>query len=85
LAWLKEHGTGGIEYPLQAYLTCTQVLQTSDDETSQSRAIEILRTAHTTLMEQANGISDGSLRQSFLENVAANREIQRAWTALEGG
>lgn len=82
LAWLAEHGTGGIEYPLQVYLTCFQVLQTAPDEPAQKRAAEILQTAHTTLMEQAGGISDLALRQSFLQNVAANREIQRAWAAL---
>ena len=73
---------GGIEYPLQVYLTCVQVLQTRSDAPAQKQAAEILQTAHTTLMEQAGGISDLALRHSFLQNVAANREIQRAWAAL---
>ncbi len=77
LKWIDENGTGGIEYPLQVYLTCYDILKATTDE----RATSILNTAHTTLMDQANDITDPSLRQSFLENVASNRGIIMAWEA----
>jgi len=77
LTWLESHGPAGIEYPLQVYLTCYQVLR--DNSAHSERARAILTKAHTALMEQAGGISNPELRRSFLENVQANREIIRAW------
>ncbi len=81
LAWLDENGTGGIEYPLQVYLTCYQVLQAMPNSATKTQAPAILSQAHTMLLEQANGISDPDLRRSFMENVAANREILKLWAA----
>lgn len=76
LAWIDEHGTDGIEYPLQVYWTCYQVLQAHGEATE--RAAEILNTAHSLLMERANNISDAELRQTFLENVTAHKAIRAA-------
>lgn len=84
LAWLDENGTGGIEYPLQVYLTCYQVLQATTNGATGPQALTILSQAHTMLLEQAHGISDPDLRRSFLENVAANREIIEIWVAING-
>jgi hypothetical protein len=39
------------------------------------RAQDILETAHSLLQERAAKISDEEERRSFLENVAAHREI----------
>jgi hypothetical protein len=39
------------------------------------RAREILADAYNLLQERAENIADESLRRSFLENVAVNREI----------
>jgi len=71
LAWIEANGTEEIEYPLQVYLTCYRVLRASQD----SRAGDILNTAHRLLQERAAKISDEEMRCSFLENVATHREI----------
>lgn len=83
LAWLEENGPDGIEYPFQVYLTCYHVLAASTED-RQEQARTILAEAHTMLLDQANGITDPDLRRSFLENVAANREILEIWAAMRG-
>jgi len=65
------HGLDGTEEPARIYLTCYHVLRASQDP----RAQDILDTAHGRLQEQASTISDEQVRRSFLENVAAHREI----------
>jgi tetratricopeptide (TPR) repeat protein len=84
LAWIESNGVEGIEYPLQVYLTCYQVLQATSEDHSEAlaRADTILLTAHTMLQEQAAKIKDEALPCQFLENVPFNREIIEAW---EGG
>jgi adenylate cyclase len=57
--------------PGQIYLTCFQVLQANQDP----RAQTFLETAHQLLQERAASIKDDLLKQSFLENVPAHREI----------
>ncbi|MGB0385339.1 MAG: tetratricopeptide repeat protein [Ardenticatenaceae bacterium] len=81
LAWIESHGTEGIEYPLQVYLTCYQVLHATSegDSDALARADTILTTAHTMLQEQAAKIKDDALRGQFLQNVPFNREIIEAW------
>jgi tetratricopeptide (TPR) repeat protein len=81
LAWIESYGSDGIEYPLQVYLTCHQVLSsTADgDQAALQSAHDILSKAHAALQEQAAGISDEALRHKFLENVRTNREIVNAW------
>jgi hypothetical protein len=61
----------GAEDDLKVFLACYQVLQASEDP----RAAHILSQAHRLLQERAAKISDEKLRRSFLENVAAHREI----------
>jgi hypothetical protein len=39
------------------------------------RASEILSDAYTLMQERGENIADESLRRSFLENVAVNKEI----------
>jgi tetratricopeptide (TPR) repeat protein len=69
------HALDGAEEPFWVYLTCYRVLHTNGDP----RAQEVLTAAHDLLQERAAKIEDEELRRSFLENVAANREIVRAW------
>jgi class 3 adenylate cyclase/predicted ATPase len=76
LSWIEANGSEGIEYPLQVYLTCYHVLSAT---VRTERAHAILSTAHATLLEQANSISDGDLRRKFLENVKTHQEITAAW------
>ena len=61
--------------PLRVYLTCYRVLRAGEDP----RAEEILDAAYRLLQERAARIEDERLRRSYLENVAAHREIIAAW------
>jgi tetratricopeptide (TPR) repeat protein len=69
-------GLIGAEEPFRVYLTCYRFLKASQDP----RAEDVLRTAHRLLDERAARIGDEELRRSFLENVAAHREILSAVT-----
>ena len=60
--------------PFRIYLTCFQVLETSQDD----RAATVLASAYRQLQAQAAQIGDEELRRSFLENVAAHRELAAA-------
>jgi tetratricopeptide (TPR) repeat protein len=86
LAWIESNGAEGIEYPLQVYLTCYQVLEANSDNdpTASARADTILVRAHSELTEQAAKIKDEALRHNFLENVSFNRELRRLWDARNG-
>lgn len=76
-----EHGTmDGAEHPFQVYLTCYRVLRASQDP----RAQGILATAYRLLQERATKITDEELRRSFLESVAAHREIVREYEGSRG-
>ena len=75
LEFLKDHVPNGTEEPMRIYLACYQVLQAADD----SRAKDILKQAHDLLMERAEKITDDAMRNSYLENVAANRKIMEAF------
>jgi predicted ATPase/DNA-binding SARP family transcriptional activator len=70
------HGLEGTTDPFRIYLTCYHVLLAARDP----RAGEILATAHNLLQQQAAKIDDEDLRRSFLEGVAAHREIRAAFT-----
>jgi tetratricopeptide (TPR) repeat protein len=91
LRHLEGHAPAGMDEPFRVYLTGYQVLQATADP----RAEALLKTAHRLLQEWAAQIGDEALRRSFLENVAAHREIlaefaksplrahcNRAWSAL---
>jgi class 3 adenylate cyclase/tetratricopeptide (TPR) repeat protein len=61
----------GAEEPFWVYLICARVLRANRD----LRAEQILDRAYNLLQGRAAKISDQGLRRSFLENVAAHREI----------
>ncbi len=76
LSYLDQGNTlEGTEEPLRVYATCYRVLYANLDP----RAEAILSTAHRLLQEQAAKITSEEMRRSFLENVAAHREIIAAW------
>jgi DNA-binding SARP family transcriptional activator/Tfp pilus assembly protein PilF len=79
LAYLENHIPDGAYDPFWLYLTCYQVLEANGD----SRAAEILRTAHDLLQERAARIDDEALRRSFLQNVATHRKIVAAYQAFQ--
>ena len=65
--------------PLRVYLTCYRVLEANGDR----RALDVLEKAHSLLQERAAKISNEGERQSYLENVAAHREIVKEYAARE--
>jgi predicted ATPase len=71
LSYLETGTLDGTREPFLVYLTCYRVLHASRDP----RAGDVLNTAYRLLQEQAAKIRDEEDRRSFLENVAANREI----------
>lgn len=79
LDFLEERTLDGTDEPMRVYLTCYQVLQANRDP----RADVVLRAAHTLLMAHAQKIEDEAMRQSYLENVAANREILQSFAEQE--
>jgi hypothetical protein len=68
----------GTAEPFRVYLTCYRVLRAVGDLS----ASKTLGKAYHLLQEQATRISDEDLRRSFLENVAAHREIVEEWKRL---
>ena len=75
MAFLETDTLDGALDPFTIYLSCYRVLSTIHDV----RALALIEDAHAHLQEQAVQITDGRLRQSFLENVASNREIVREY------
>lgn len=75
LEFLRDHNLDSTDEPMRIYLTSYQVLKAAGDP----RADEILTQAYTLLMERADKITDDAMRTSYLENVAANREILKAY------
>jgi len=73
LTYLQNNTLDGVLEPFAVYLTCYHFLRTVQDP----RALNILTTAYHLLQEQAAKISDEDMRRSFLENVAAHRDILR--------
>jgi predicted ATPase/DNA-binding SARP family transcriptional activator/biotin operon repressor len=72
---LANKGLAGADEPFRVYLTCYRVLEANSDY----RAQGVLITAHDLLQEWAANIRDVTVRRSFLENVAAHREIVAAY------
>ncbi|MBN1487951.1 MAG: tetratricopeptide repeat protein [Anaerolineae bacterium] len=70
----------GAENPFNVYFSAFRVLQGLSD----SRADEIIHLAYGLLQEHAANIKDPGLRDSFLNNVASNREITRAFHQIFG-
>jgi len=71
LSYLEEDNLDGVVDAGLVYLSCYRVLEGAGDP----RAHDILEEAHSLLQERAAKISDEKERRSFLENVAANREL----------
>jgi DNA-binding SARP family transcriptional activator/predicted ATPase len=79
LSFLAKNTLEGTDEPFRVYLTCYKTLKANQD----SRAFSLLKTAYETLQEQAMKITDQALRISFLNDVAVNRELIKAWQAAE--
>jgi len=82
LAWIEQHGTGGIGDVLLAYQTAHRVLQTNGQ---QERARSTLTAAYDLLMAWADRVEDEASRRSLLEDVWPNREIVAAYREMAAG
>ena len=78
LDYLEATPLAGADEPFRVYQTCCQVLSAVPD----SRAPSTLVFAYDLLQEWAASNEDRALRRSFLEHVAAHREIVAAHPEL---
>jgi adenylate cyclase len=76
LGFLENHTLDGTEEPIHVYFTCYRVLMANQDK----RATEVLSTAYSLVQDRAAKITEEEMRRSYLENVAANREIVQEFT-----
>ena len=74
---LETSSLDGTDEPGRVYLTCYRVLCAVQDSGAQL----ILSKAYGLLQERVARIGDEELRRSFLENVAAHREIAHLFLA----
>ena len=79
LSHLESGTLEGTEQPLLVYLTCYRVLRAAADP----RAEVVLEEGYRLLQEIAGKITDPELRSSFLENVAAHREVVAEYARLD--
>ena len=75
LAHLETNTLDGTEEPFRIYLTCYRTLVAHQDV----RADDILAFSYRLLQDRAAKITDPEMRFSFLENVAAHRELIAAF------
>ncbi|HET7376829.1 MAG TPA: tetratricopeptide repeat protein, partial [Anaerolineae bacterium] len=80
LQYLITGSLNGTDEPIRIYLTCYYALKAADDPRSQ----EILATAYHILQERAERIRDDAIRQSFMENVPAHRELIAEFKSISG-
>ncbi len=73
-------GLEGTLEPLRVYFTCYQVLRTAPDQRAEAILFELFQLVQM----QAEKITDLEMRHSFLNRVAVNREISRAFERLKG-
>lgn len=71
LTLLARQGLAAAGEPFWVYWTCVRVLDAAGD----SRAQSVLATAYQTLQARATQLVDAQLHQSFLQTVAANRQL----------
>jgi tetratricopeptide (TPR) repeat protein len=80
VAWMATEGIKDLEFPFVAYLTIYHVLIAAGDT---KRARRYLTEAHDALMERADKLEAPSIRDQFLENVAAHRQIVTAYRKVQ--
>jgi hypothetical protein len=76
LAFVQENERlDGLDTRFQTYWICYQALKANGDP----RAADLLALAYRLLQEQSSKAGSPELQRSFLENVAAHREISSEW------
>ncbi len=79
LDFTRQHSIDGTDDPVQIYLRCYQTLIVNQDP----RTDEVLRKAHTILMNRTKSIKDVRLRKFFLEKLVVNCEVLKAFEKLD--
>jgi adenylate cyclase len=82
LSWIEANGIAGIDYPVQVYWICYQVLHALAKDRPECRLVaeQALNAGHALLMERAEQIQDEALREQFVHNISFHRELQATWT-----
>ena len=75
LDYIDHSGVAGIEFPMQVYLTCYDVLRASGEQAAR----RVLGSAYDLLQTRLSAISDPALRESMMENVTTNRRVLSEW------
>ncbi len=78
-AYLEQHGPGGLEFPIRAYLNCVRVFAAAGEQAALERT---LGTASRELEARAARLSDPDWRRTFLEAVPENRALRDENQAL---
>jgi len=78
--YIREKNLVGVDEPVRVYINIYHVLAAGQDP----RAGEVLQTAYQQHMERADRFVDPEQRRSYLENVAANREVRQLYYTLYG-
>ena len=76
---LQDSALEGADQPLRVYLSCYLVLHAIKDP----RADEVLKAGYELIIKRADGISDPSARQLFLEGISYNRDFLSIWENRE--
>lgn len=79
--YLQEHGATGLEFPVQAYLTCARIFKTYGDNDGSELALDA---GWNAIMDLADKISDSSWRESFLVNIPEHLELSKMWDRRAG-
>lgn len=83
LSWIQDNGTEGLEFPVQVFLICHQILSAISDADGllpfSARAQTVLEDGHALLTERLLRIRDEGMREQFIENVPYNRKLRDTW------
>lgn len=77
LAWIEQHGPGGIEFPARVYLILYGVLLESEPD----RAAQALAEGYGRLQQQAAAIDDPALRHAYLAAIPDHRALIDLWNS----
>jgi predicted ATPase len=73
---LRADGSGVMEFPVLAYLTCVDVLEAAGDHRTARRALDA---GYQELMQRADRVGDADWRRSFLEQVPEHDRMVERW------
>jgi predicted ATPase/class 3 adenylate cyclase len=74
--YLNQTGSGSLEFPVRAYLTCAQIFEQGGELEKMEFAIE---SGHKQMMVLAEKISDHEWQENFITAVPENRDMQELW------